>query len=169
LPESLIVSAMRRKRIWLIAAVLTILLLLASGVAVAQGSRATTANKAKKAPSSGKKAAAKSPQTAAGKAKGRTSTSRRRRRAVYRGPTAPTPQRIREIQQALNRSGHYRREATGKMDANTVAALSSFQEAHGLQRTGKLNAWTLRKLEQFGLPPSSRASTGEAGAEKANP
>ncbi len=158
---------MGTKRIWLIAAVLTILLL-ASGVAAAQGSRAATANKAKKAPSSGKKAV-KSSQTAAGKAKGRTSTSRRRRRAVYRGPTAPTPQRIREIQQALARSGHYRREATGKMDANTVAALSSFQEANGLQRTGKINAWTLRKLEQYGLPPSSRASTGEAGAEKANP
>lgn len=147
---------MYQKRIWLYAALFAILILVVGGAWAAQRSKSSTAKKPSPA---GKKSTAVKSQRPAGKAKGRPS---RRRRAAYRGPSAPTPERIRQIQQALTRSGHYRREPTGKLDANTSAALGSFQEANGLKRTGKLNAWTLRRLEQYGLPPSSRASAGQA-------
>ena len=87
----------------------------------------------------------------------RRSVRRRRRRAV-RGQRAPTAQRFREIQQSLARSGHYNGKPTGKLDLHTVAALADFQQAQSLTKTGKLNALTLKKLEQYGLPPNSRAS-----------
>ncbi len=83
---------------------------------------------------------------------------RRRRRRVVRGQRVPTAQRISEIQQSLSRSGHYDGKLTGKLDSHTVAALADFQQAQDLRRTGKLNALTLKKLEQYGLPPHSRAS-----------
>jgi peptidoglycan hydrolase-like protein with peptidoglycan-binding domain len=59
---------------------------------------------------------------------------------------APTPDRIREIQQALARTGHYQGEPTGKWDDQSVAAMKNFQEANGLQPTGKIEALSLQKL-----------------------
>jgi len=126
---------------------------------------------AKQEPASGKKpsspaAAAKKPAAAAKKpaakkpaGKAKASKGTRSRKTVPR-PTAPSAERIRQIQTALAASGHYRQEPTGRLDVATAAALSSFQKANGLEPTGKLNAWTLRKLEQFGLPRTSR--TGPA-------
>lgn len=144
--------------------ILAILTLLAAGPAAAQRSRSKKSlpvSKARQVSTSKKgsvSAGKRSPRTT------RARPSRGRRRAVARGPVAPSPERIRQIQQALLRSGHYRREPTGKMDASTVAALGSFQEANGLQPTGKLNAWTLRKLEEYGLPANSRASAAPPAA-----
>ncbi len=84
---------------------------------------------------------------------------------MVRGQVAPSEERIREIQEALSRSGHYRHAPTGKLDANTAAALGSFQQANGLERTGKLGALTLKKLEAFGLPATSRSTAaGQSGA-----
>jgi peptidoglycan hydrolase-like protein with peptidoglycan-binding domain len=119
---------------------------------------------AKQAPAAGKKpsspaAAAKKPAAKKPAGKAKASKSTRSKKTVPR-PTAPSAERIRQIQKALAASGHYRQEPTGRLDAATAAALSSFQKANGLEPTGKLNAWTLRKLEQFGLPRTSR--TGPA-------
>ena len=59
---------------------------------------------------------------------------------------APTPDRIREIQSALQRDGAYQGDPTGKWDDSTVEAMKSFQDKNGLTPTGKIDALTLQKL-----------------------
>ena len=76
--------------------------------------------------------------------KGSSSKNKRRER----GQQAPTPERITEIQQALAKDGSYTGKPNGKWDESTVEAMRKFQEAHGLNPTGKLDA---RSLQQLGL------------------
>ncbi|HYA61621.1 MAG TPA: peptidoglycan-binding domain-containing protein [Candidatus Sulfotelmatobacter sp.] len=84
------------------------------------------------------------------------SSSRRKSKRV-KGQTAPTPQRISEIQEALANKGAFTGAPSGKWDDSTVQALSKFQVANGLTPTGKLDALTLQKLglgsETAGLAP----------------
>lgn len=63
-----------------------------------------------------------------------------------RGQMAPTPQRIKEIQEALARAGAYQGEPTGKWDAASIEAMKRFQTAQGLDPTGKIDALSLQKL-----------------------
>jgi len=63
-----------------------------------------------------------------------------------RGQKAPTPERISEIQQALAKNGSFSGTPNGKWDESTMEAMRKFQEAHGLNPTGKLDAKTLQKL-----------------------
>jgi|SRR5437016_6307900 len=63
-----------------------------------------------------------------------------------RGQKAPTPDRISEIQQALAKDGSFTGKPSGKWDASTIEATKKFQEAHGLNPTGKLDAKTLQQL-----------------------
>jgi peptidoglycan hydrolase-like protein with peptidoglycan-binding domain len=63
-----------------------------------------------------------------------------------RGQKVPTPDRITEIQQALAKDGSFSGKANGKWDASTVEATRKFQETHGLNPTGKLDAKTLQQL-----------------------
>ena len=119
------------------------------------------ASPAKKVSRSGKKAPVAKRKRSRSKTRRRAYHRGRRRRAI-RGQVAPTAQRVREIQQALTRSGHYHGKLTGKLDPATVAALADFQEAQCLARSGKLTAWTLKKLEWQGLPPNSRASAARS-------
>ena len=81
--------------------------------------------------------------------------STRRRRA--RGQQAPSADRIKEIQQALAREGHYEGTPTGRWDSASTSALKSFQQANGLDATGKVDARTLQKLglgsEVAGMAP----------------
>jgi peptidoglycan hydrolase-like protein with peptidoglycan-binding domain len=58
----------------------------------------------------------------------------------------PSPERISEIQSALARGGYYHGDPNGKWDASTVDAMRKFQEDHGLDGTGKLDALSLQKL-----------------------
>ena len=127
--------------------------LVLAAVASASPAPPAKASTAKKVSSSSKTTA-----VAQNKRSRRKTPRRRGRRRVVRGQRVPTAQRIREIQQSLSRSGHYDGKLTGKLDSHTVAALADFQQAQDLRRTGKLNALTLKKLEQYGLPPHSRAS-----------
>lgn len=92
--------------------------------------------------------ARKSPQTSHFvSTKGETSSSKKKRsHSKPRGQKAPTADRIDEIQAALNRSGLYSGEPSGKMDAKTQEALRQFQQANGLSPTGKIDALTLQKL-----------------------
>ncbi len=60
--------------------------------------------------------------------------------------TAPTADRIRDIQSALAKSGTYNSEPTGTWDAQTIAAMQRFQQSNGLTPSGKLDALTLQKL-----------------------
>jgi peptidoglycan hydrolase-like protein with peptidoglycan-binding domain len=79
----------------------------------------------------------------------KTATSTRvvkKRRPRQRVQTAPTPQRISEIQSALAAQGAYKGQPNGKWDAATAQAMRDFQSMHGLTATGKLDALTLQKL-----------------------
>jgi len=70
------------------------------------------------------------------------------RGAAKREPkqSAPDSDRITQIQSALTRAGFYQGDATGKWDADTVAAMQKFQSSNGLDATGKLDALSLQKL-----------------------
>ncbi len=72
-------------------------------------------------------------------------TSRRSSRRE-RGQKAPTADRISEIQQALAKDGSFTGKPNGKWDESTIEATRKFQEAHGLNATGKLDAKTLQQL-----------------------
>jgi peptidoglycan hydrolase-like protein with peptidoglycan-binding domain len=76
--------------------------------------------------------------------KRRSSKSKRKER----GQKAPTPDRISEIQQALAKDGSFSGTPNGKWDDATTEAMKRFQESHGLNPTGKLDA---RSLQQLGL------------------
>jgi peptidoglycan hydrolase-like protein with peptidoglycan-binding domain len=86
----------------------------------------------------------KSARSKTGATRGRRSTRRAGRRE--RGQKAPTADRISEIQQALAKDGSYTAKPNGKWDDSTVEAMKKFQESHGLNPTGKLDAKTLQQL-----------------------
>ena len=66
---------------------------------------------------------------------------------------ARTPEGIQEIQQGLAKLGYLRTPPTTRWDANAIAALKRFQQAHGLpQQTGKLDELTAAILSPS-LPP----------------
>jgi peptidoglycan hydrolase-like protein with peptidoglycan-binding domain len=99
------------------------------------------------APSASGKAtrsAAKPGASAAGKSRVKKSSKHSKRRE--RGQTAPAPERISEIQQALAKDGSFSGTAYGKWDDSTVEAMKKFQAGHGLNPSGKLDAVTLQKL-----------------------
>ncbi len=99
----------------------------------------------------------------------RSKASKKSRRRE-RGQKAPTAERISEIQQALAKDGSFTGTPNGKWDASTVEATRKFQEAHGLNPTGKLDAKTLQQLglgsQTTGiappLPPMSSSSLQKA-------
>jgi peptidoglycan hydrolase-like protein with peptidoglycan-binding domain len=64
----------------------------------------------------------------------------------YHGPKKPTSERISEIQSALARGGYYKGDPNGKWDPGTTDAMRKFQEDHGLDGTGKIDALSLQKL-----------------------
>lgn len=100
-------------------------------------------------------ASAQAQGTAAKKSEHRTSHHRKYSRRSHhrdRGQKAPTPDRISEIQQALSKDGSYTGTPNGKWDDATTEALRKFQESHGLNPTGKLDA---RSLQQLGLGSST--------------
>lgn len=75
--------------------------------------------------------------------RGKSSKRSRRRQP---GQKAPTPDRVSEIQQALAKDGSFSGKPNGKWDASTIEATRKFQETHGLNPTGKLDAKTLQQL-----------------------
>jgi peptidoglycan hydrolase-like protein with peptidoglycan-binding domain len=87
------------------------------------------------------------PASASSRSKRRTSkTGTKGVRRGSRGQKVPTPERIAEIQQALAKDGSFTGTANGKWDSSTTEAVKRFQDAHGLNPTGKLDALTLQKL-----------------------
>jgi hypothetical protein len=70
--------------------------------------------------------------------------------------TAPTPDRYREIQQALAAKGYLNPEdATGVWNKNSVDALKRFQAEQKIESTGKINSLSLIAL---GLGPKHEAA-----------
>lgn len=73
---------------------------------------------------------------------------------------APTPERYREIQQALADKGYFQGTVDGNWNAASVDALKRFQKDQDLTDTGKLDA---KSLIALGLGPkrsfSARSTT----------
>lgn len=113
---------------------LALTLFLAAGLGVFVGSVQAQS-------STPKKATASKP---GGATHGKKSSKKSRRRE--RGQKAPTPDRISEIQQALAKDGSFTGKPNGKWDASTIDATRKFQETHGLNPSGKLDAKTLQQL-----------------------
>jgi peptidoglycan hydrolase-like protein with peptidoglycan-binding domain len=78
----------------------------------------------------------------------------RKKTAARRAPTgtwragqmAPTPDRYKEIQDALAKRGYLHGEATGAWDQESADALRRFQQDQNLQPSGKLNSLSLIAL-----------------------
>jgi peptidoglycan hydrolase-like protein with peptidoglycan-binding domain len=128
-------------------------------------------------------AASESPQTAShGKSAASSSAKKSHRKRVSRklsrwekGQKVPGADRITEIQQALAKDGSFSGTPNGKWDDTTTAAMRKFQDAHGLNPSGKLDAKTLQKLglgsQTAGvaapLPPTSSIIMKSSAAQTA--
>jgi peptidoglycan hydrolase-like protein with peptidoglycan-binding domain len=67
--------------------------------------------------------------------------------AVKRGPVfRATKEQIKQAQGILRGRGFYAGEESGKLDADTRAALKKYQEAEALKVTGTMNKATLEKM-----------------------
>jgi peptidoglycan hydrolase-like protein with peptidoglycan-binding domain len=95
------------------------------------------------APSASAAQTSATPHTAVKK---KSTTSKSKRTAKPVAQKAPTPDRIREIQSALQREGTYQGNPTGRWDDPTVEAMKTYQDKNGLSPTGKIDALTLEKL-----------------------
>src|SRR6267143_6559634 len=113
---------------------LALTLLLAAGLGVLAKAAQAQSAKPKKTTTSKVGSAARGKKTS-------KKSSRRER-----GQKVPTPDRISEIQQALAKDGSFAGKPNGKWDASTMEATRKFQETHGLNPTGKLDAKTLQQL-----------------------
>ena len=72
----------------------------------------------------------------------------RKKAAVKRGPVfRATKEQIKQAQSLLRGRNFYAGEETGKLDADTRAALKKYQEAEGVKVTGTLNKATLEKMK----------------------
>jgi hypothetical protein len=74
------------------------------------------------------------------------SSSKSRRKSRVKGQAAPTPDRIKDIQTALQKDGSYEGQPTGKWDAATMDAMKKYQDKIGVTPTGKIDAVSLNKL-----------------------
>ena len=128
-------------------------------------------NASKKGGSTGKRSSGvQNKQSAKGSAAKKGSTSRSARRGkkgakakpAARGQQAPTPERVKEIQQALIDRGYLKGEASGVWGQDSVDALRRFQGDKNLEATGKLSSLSLIHL---GLGPK-RAATAQPGTEQ---
>jgi peptidoglycan hydrolase-like protein with peptidoglycan-binding domain len=87
-----------------------------------------------------------SKSSASSKSHASSKKTRARRGRKEKGQTAPTLERISEIQQALAKDGSFAGTPNGKWDESTVEGMKKFQAAHGLNPSGRLDAPTLQKL-----------------------
>jgi len=74
----------------------------------------------------------------------------RTRSAWHPAQTAPTPERYKEIQQALVQKGYLHGEPSGRWDQDSIDALRRFQHDQNLDASGKLDSLSLIAL---GLGP----------------
>ena len=98
----------------------------------------------------------------------RTTAARRGKKAPVRRTTwrnrqlAPTPQRYKEIQEALSAKGYLPPDqATGTWDSASASALKKFQTDQNLEGSGKINSLSLIAL---GLGPSHETTASSKPA-----
>ncbi len=85
-------------------------------------------------------------QTSSTTAKKKKVSAKSRKKPKVKGQTVPTPDRIKEIQAALQKDGSYDGEPNGKWDAATADAMKKYQDKIGVSPTGKIDAVSLNKL-----------------------
>lgn len=130
----------------------------------------TTASAPKKTTPTAKKsapAAKTSPSTASKRkttATAKKGAKRTTRPPAPRGQLQPTPERNKEIQQALIDRGYLAPPPTGVWGLESVDALRRFQQEHNLNATGKLDSLTLIAL---GLGPK-RSVTAQVRTDNEN-
>ncbi len=124
-------------------------LVLSLGLVMVSGQNQPT----KKTPSKTKKSAAKKKSTSkkAVKKSASKSSTKAKKPAAPRGQLHPTPERYKQIEEALVARGYLLEEPTGKWGSNAVEALRSFQADHDLPATGRIDPLSLMQL---GLGPS---------------
>jgi DNA-binding protein HU-beta len=135
----------------------------------APAAKSSTAAKKSTAPAAKKSVSGTKSGTAAKRSSKSSKSSRGK--VAARTPSGPSLERIREIQAALAKSGHYQGALTGRVDAATTAALSRFQHANDLEATGKIGVKTLKGLEKYGLPATTytAAAAGAPAPEAIKP
>jgi len=89
---------------------------------------------------------------------------------------APSPERYKEIQQALASKGFYQGEPTGEWGPDSVDALKRFQSAQNLTPDGRIGSLSLialglgpRRLTAKSDTPSAQQATPAATAPSAPP
>jgi peptidoglycan hydrolase-like protein with peptidoglycan-binding domain len=102
----------------------------------------------KKKPTASKRSSASSKQSTSKK---RSTASRRpsKKRTVARRPAGqqqPSPERYREIQQALAEKGYFHGESNGVWGPDSIDALKRFQEGQSLTANGKIDSLSLIAL-----------------------
>src|ERR1700730_10767437 len=85
-------------------------------------------------------------QTSSTSSKKKKTSSKSKKKGKVKGQAAPTADRIKEIQTALQKDGSYEGTPTGKWDAATMDAMKKYQDKKGINPTGKIDAVTLNKL-----------------------
>jgi peptidoglycan hydrolase-like protein with peptidoglycan-binding domain len=73
----------------------------------------------------------------------------------------PTPERYKEIQEALAKKGYLRQEPSGAWDEQSADALRRFQQDQNLDPTGKLDSLSIIAL---GLGPKYEAAADKPSA-----
>lgn len=84
------------------------------------------------------------------------------RRAAPPKQMQPTPERYREIQQALIDRGFLDGEPTGRWDENSINAWKRLEESENLPVDGKIDA---KGLIALGLAPNRQAALGKGENE----
>jgi len=107
-------------------------------------------------------------QTSSTTTKKKKTSSKSKRKPKVKGQAAPTPDRIREIQTALQKDGSYQGEPTGKWDAATMDAMKKYQDKIGVSSTGKIDAVSLNKLG-LGSETAGKGAPVPAASSSATP
>ena len=107
-------------------------------------------------------------QTSSTSTKKKKASSKSKKKGKVKGQAAPTPDRIKEIQTALQKDGSYEGTPTGKWDAATMDAMKKYQDKKGLNPTGKIDAVTLNKLG-LGSGTAGKAAPVPAASTSASP
>src|SRR5205085_2309848 len=150
-------------------AILLLALLVIAGTSTAQTHRKSNGARSNKAPAS---SVPRSHRATAPRSKGATphysKRARHTRTTIYqpapRSQQRPTPERYKEIQQALADKGYYKGEVNGKWTADSTDALRRFQADQNLQVDGKLGSLSLIAL---GLAPKRNVSAQDKLAHRA--
>lgn len=144
-------------------ALATAALVCSAGAATATTSKKKhhTATPTKTSATHGRKHAATAATSTSAKRKGKKSrTSARSYQQV------PTPERYKEIQDALARKGFFQGDANGQWGADSVDALKRFQTSQNLGADGKINSLSLIAL---GLGPNHLTASAKPATQQPAP